>query len=144
MLAYGNRPNAIKFAWANNSDLLQALKHLMVTRLNELILCCQVVVNWSTTTVRVAQLEEVWSPRCVKLTKSLQQAFKIKIAGFFGSRPKLGGLAYHNISVGTLKSYLYLTRIGCLVLSAQTCCAFDPLDYTDSFRSGRYWELGHL
>ena len=34
MLTYGNRPNAIKFARANNSDLLRALKHLMETRLN--------------------------------------------------------------------------------------------------------------
>ena len=31
MLAYGNRPNAMKFARANNSDLLRALKHLMET-----------------------------------------------------------------------------------------------------------------
>ena len=32
-LAYGNRANATKFAQANNSDLLRALKHLMETRL---------------------------------------------------------------------------------------------------------------
>ena len=38
MLAYGNRPNAIKFARANNSDLLQALKHLMETRLSTKLL----------------------------------------------------------------------------------------------------------
>ena len=36
MLAYGNRQSAIKFARANNSDLLQALKHLMGTRLTPL------------------------------------------------------------------------------------------------------------
>ena len=36
MLAYGNRANAMKFARANNSDLLRALKHLMETRLNAL------------------------------------------------------------------------------------------------------------
>ena len=33
VLAYGNRPNAIKFARANNSDLLRAVKHLIETRL---------------------------------------------------------------------------------------------------------------
>ena len=32
-VAYGNRQNAITFAWANNSDLLRALKHFMETRL---------------------------------------------------------------------------------------------------------------
>ena len=37
MLAYGNRPNAMKFARANNSDLLRALKHLMETRLKSQI-----------------------------------------------------------------------------------------------------------
>ena len=29
MVAYGNQQNATKFARANNSDLLRALKHLM-------------------------------------------------------------------------------------------------------------------
>ena len=33
MLAYGNRQNAIKFARANNSNLLRALKHIAETRL---------------------------------------------------------------------------------------------------------------
>ena len=33
MIAYGNRQNATAFAWANNSDLLRSLKHLMKTRL---------------------------------------------------------------------------------------------------------------
>ena len=33
MVAYGNQQNAIKFARANNYDLLRALKHLMETRL---------------------------------------------------------------------------------------------------------------
>ena len=32
MVAYGNRQNATAFAQANNSDLLQSLKHLMETR----------------------------------------------------------------------------------------------------------------
>ena len=31
MIAYGNRQKAITFAWANNSDLLRALNHLMET-----------------------------------------------------------------------------------------------------------------
>ena len=33
MVAYGNRQNATKFARANNSDLLRAVKHLIETRL---------------------------------------------------------------------------------------------------------------
>ena len=36
MVAYEKRQNAIKFARANNSDLLRALKHLMETRLKKL------------------------------------------------------------------------------------------------------------
>ena len=61
--------------------------------------------------VRVAQLEEAWtvnhavgrsSPSWTKLTKSLQQASNPKkIAGSFGSRPKLGGCVYHNNIVCT-------------------------------------------
>ena len=35
MVAYGNRQNATAFARANDSDLLQSLKHLMETRLND-------------------------------------------------------------------------------------------------------------
>ena len=38
-----------------------------------------------------------------KLTKSLQQAFNPKVAGSFGSRPKLTGPVYHNNIVGTVK-----------------------------------------
>ena len=65
--------------------------------------------------VRVEKLEEAWivnyavgrsSPSWVKLTKSLQQAFNPKIAGFFGSRPKLGGPVYYNNTMGTLKIHL--------------------------------------
>ena len=96
--------------------------------------------------VRVAQLEEAWtvnhvvgrsSLSWVKLTKSLQQAFNSKIAGSFGSRPKLGGLVYHNNIVGTLM--IHLSRIG-----AAWCCQPGrvalciPPDYTNSSRSGRY------
>ena len=33
MVAYGSRQNATAFAWANHSDLLRSLKHLMETRL---------------------------------------------------------------------------------------------------------------
>ena len=33
MVAYGNRKNATKFARANNSNLLRALKHIIETRL---------------------------------------------------------------------------------------------------------------
>ena len=69
----------------------------------------------------MAQLEEAWtvnrvvggsSPSCVKLTKSLQQAFNPKIAGFFGSRPKLGGPVYHNNIVGTLNIHLCASHSG--------------------------------
>ena len=47
MLAYGNRANAMKFARANNSDLLRALKHLMETRLNcfkQIISFCHLLI----------------------------------------------------------------------------------------------------
>ena len=37
MVAYGNRQNAIKLVRANNSDLLQALKHLMEPRLSAVL-----------------------------------------------------------------------------------------------------------
>ena len=37
------------------------------------------------------------------LTKSRQQAFNLKIAGSFWSKPKLEGPVYHNNIVGTLK-----------------------------------------
>ena len=43
----------------------------------------------------------MYTLRWVKLTKSLQQASNPKIAGTFGSRPKLGGPVYHNNIVGT-------------------------------------------
>ena len=61
--------------------------------------------------VRVAQLEEAWtvgrsSSGCVKLTKSLQQAFNPKISVSIGSISKLGGLVYHNNFVGTFKIHL--------------------------------------
>ena len=71
--------------------------------------------------VKVAQLEEAWtvnhaigrsSPSWVKLTKSLQQASNPKIAGFFGSRPKLGDLVYHNNIVGTLKVHFCPSHSG--------------------------------
>ena len=71
--------------------------------------------------VRVAQLEEAWtvnhvvgrsSPSWVKLTKSLQQASSPKIAGSFGSRPKLEGPVYHNNIVGILKIHLCPSHIG--------------------------------
>ena len=51
------------------------------------------------------------SPSWVKLTKSLQQAFNPKIAGFFYSRPKLGGPVYHNNIVGALKTHLCHSHI---------------------------------
>ena len=69
----------------------------------------------------MAQLEEAWtvnhavgrsSPSCVKLTKSLQQAFNRRIAGSYGSRPKLGGPVYHNNIAGTLKIHLCPSHIG--------------------------------
>ena len=68
----------------------------------------------------VAQLEEAWtvnyvvggsSPGCVKITKSLQQAFNPKIAGSFGSRPKLGGPGCHNNIVITLMIHLCPSHI---------------------------------
>ena len=74
--------------------------------------------------VRVAQLEEAWtvnlvvggsSPSCVIMKKSLRQAFNPKIAEFFGSKTKLGGSAYHNNIVGTLKIHLGPTHIGHVV-----------------------------
>ena len=43
------------------------------------------------------------SPSCIKLTKSLQQAFNPKSVGSFGLSPKLGGPVYHNNIVGTVK-----------------------------------------
>ena len=99
--------------------------------------------------VRVAQLEEAWtvnhavgssSPSWVKLTKSLQQAFNRKIAGSFGSRPKLGGPVYH--IVGMLKIHLSSSHIG-QVLRPAGAVSPDvsqriPLDYTDSSRGGSY------
>ena len=52
MLAYGNRPNAMKFARANNSNLLRALKHLMETRLSMIGMKAMVdVVDMLVTTV---------------------------------------------------------------------------------------------
>ena len=71
--------------------------------------------------VRVAQLEEVWtvnhavgrsSPSCVKLKISHQQASNPKFAGSFGSRPKLGGPVYHINIVGTLNIHLCPSHIG--------------------------------
>ena len=68
----------------------------------------------------MAQLVEAWtvnhavgrsSPSWVKLTKSLQQASNPKIAGSFGSRPKLGGPVYRNNIVGTLKTHLCFSHI---------------------------------
>ena len=65
--------------------------------------------------VRVAQLEEAWtvnhavgrsSSSCVKLTKSLQQAFGPKISKLFGSGLKLRSPLYRNNIMGTLKIYL--------------------------------------
>ena len=76
-------------------------------------LICPGFMSW------MAQLEEAWTVNrdvdgssfsCVKLTKSLQQTFNSKIAGFFGLRPKLGGPMYHNIIVGTLKIHLCLSH----------------------------------
>ena len=71
--------------------------------------------------IRVAQLEEAWTvnhavgrstPNWVKLTKRLQQASNPKIAGSFGSRPKIGGPVYHNnIIVGTLRIHLCPSHI---------------------------------
>ena len=67
----------------------------------------------------MAQLEAAWtvnraigrlSPSCVKLTKSFQQAFNPKMAGYFGLRPKLGGHVYHNNIVSTLKTPLHFTH----------------------------------
>ena len=58
-------------------------------------------------------MEEAWtanhevgrsSPSRAKLIKSLQQASNLKIAGSFGSRPKLGGPGYHCITVGHVKN----------------------------------------
>ena len=69
----------------------------------------------------MAQLEEAWTvnravdgsiPNCVKLTKSLQRAFNLKIAESFGSRPKPGCHVYHNNIVGILKVRLYPAHIG--------------------------------
>ena len=69
----------------------------------------------------MAQLEEAWtvnhavgrsSPSWVKLTKSLQQASNLKIAGSFISRPKLAGPVYHNNIIGTLKIHLCSSHIG--------------------------------
>ena len=87
----------------------------------------------------VAQLEEAWtvnyvvggsSPGCVKITKSLQQAFNPKIAGSFGSRPKLGNPVYHKYIVDMLKIHLCLLYIEqvlrLMVLLARTCCALHP------------------
>ena len=71
--------------------------------------------------VRVAQLEEAWtvnhvggrsSPSCVKLTKSLQQAFDPKISKLFGSGLKLRSPLYRNNIMGTLKIYLCPLQIG--------------------------------
>ena len=71
--------------------------------------------------VRVVQLEEAWtvnhaggrsSPSWTKLTKSLQQAFKPKIAGSFGSRPKPEGHMFPNNIVDTLKIHLCLSHTG--------------------------------
>ena len=69
----------------------------------------------------MAQLEEAWtvnhavgrlSPSWVNMTKSLQQVSHPKIAGSFGSRPKLGGSVYHDNIVGTFKIYLCSSYIG--------------------------------
>ena len=62
-------------------------------------------------------MEEAWtvnravgklSASCVKLTKSLQQAFNPRITGYFRSSPKFGGLLYHNNIVCKLKIHLCL------------------------------------
>ena len=71
--------------------------------------------------VRVAQMEEAWtvnhvvdssSPSWVKLTKSLLQAFNLKITGSFGLRPKLGGPVYQNIIESMLNIHLCSSHIG--------------------------------
>ena len=68
----------------------------------------------------MAQLEEAWtvnhavgrlSPSWVNMTKSLQQVSHPKIAGSFGSRPKLGGSVYYNNIVGTFKIFLCFSHI---------------------------------
>ena len=72
---------------------------------------------------------------CFKLTKSVQQPSNPKIAGFFGSRPKLGGPVYHNNIVGTLKIHLCASHVGQVL---RLPGAVSPPDYPDSTRSGRY------
>ena len=72
----------------------------------------------------MARLKEAWtvnpavdrsSSSCVKLTKSLQQAFSSKVTGSFGLRPKLGDPVYHNNIMGTLKIRLCPLYIGQVV-----------------------------
>ena len=64
----------------------------------------------------------------VKLTKSLQQASNPKIAGSFGSRPKLGGPVYHNNIVGTLKIHFCPSHVG-QVLRLQGAVSPDVLHF---------------
>ena len=100
----------------------------------------------------MAQLEEAWavnhvvgklSPGCAKLTKRLQQAFDPKLLGLSYRDLNLEAPVYPNIFVDALKVPLCPSHIE-QVCTAAWCCQPEcvaqciPLEYTDSFRSGRY------
>ena len=59
MLAYGNRRNTLKFARANNSDLLRELKQLMETKLYKGLVVC--VSNWKKSFLR--SIEFIYSQK---------------------------------------------------------------------------------
>ena len=77
------------------------------------------------------------------LADQVPAAFNFKIAESFGSRPKLGGLVYHNNIVGTLKIHLCPSLIGQVLrlpgaVSLVVLHIASLWDCTNSSRSGRY------
>ena len=96
----------------------------------------QLVRNITKLKYRIFIDEGVRGAPC-QIDKSVQQAVNSKIAGFFGSKPKLGSPMYHNNIIGYVKNPLLpFTRWASV--KAVWCCQPGrvvlciPRDYTDS------------
>ena len=66
------------------------------------------------------------------IVKKLSASVQPKTAGSFGSKPKFGDPMYHNTIIDTLK--ICSSHIGQVLRLPGA----GSLDYTDSFKSGRY------
>ena len=88
------------------------------------------------------------APAVSKWQKAFNKLSTPEKCWFFESRPKHAGPVYHNNILDILKIHLCLSHIGQVLMLPGAVIPdklrFESLNYTDSSRSGRYWEWGHL